>query len=404
VTKIETISSSVSKEIESTHSDILDAQINKKYCGIESKNGCRFLFAYCLPEQETSSNRHFITYTRIARKLNRTMVLTNVGQSRIRSDRMLPFSFYYDVEALRKKFPDVKFITQEDFRKWTKERHNKPGVVHARIERIEPKNTANLVKPELKVLRNMREFDFKFNNSTSFLQLNVGDYGSWASGKGNKRMLRFLISTLNSKKNEEVMLIVHDRKTLIKIKDSIPYAKHLVNAAEKIINGLGEYIAIHWRMEGGEVTLMTKCTEQLVTYLKNLTSKTGINNIYFATDYPLSQRPQSDTFHKLSNEHHQAVKILNSSFYLNTWVSTHSLDYLKEYTALLEPLEDELRGGGLQGILDKLVLIKGSYFISGPKGCCRTVSKYTRRVADERKKLINKGVKRIKNKVDRWWI
>ncbi|CAG8772070.1 6210_t:CDS:1, partial [Acaulospora colombiana] len=72
------------------------------------------------------------------------------------------------------------------------------------------------------------------------------------------------------------------------------------------------------------------------------------NKSSFATDYPLLQQPQSDTFHQLRREHHQAMKILNSSFNLHTWVSTHSLDYLKEYTALAKSLEEELKGGGVQ--------------------------------------------------------
>ncbi|CAG8517624.1 14716_t:CDS:1 [Acaulospora morrowiae] len=380
--------------------DKLDSQINKKYCGIETKDGCRFLFAYHLPEQETSSNKHFVAFAEIARRLKRTIVLTNVGRSRIRWDRMLPFEFYYDVETLQKKFPDVRFITQEEFRKWTKERYNKPNAIHARIERLEPINVEKFVKPDFGALKKMKRFDFAFDNSSAFLQLNIGDDSSWMTGEGNRNMLNFLTTTLNSK--AEVVLLVHDRKFLIETTNPVPYAKHLTNAAEKVIKKLDKYIAIHWRMERGEVAMMPECAKRLVVYLERLASKTGINNIYLATDYPLLQKPQSDTFHKLGDEHHQAMKILNSSFHLNTWVSTHSLDYLKEYTDLAKPLEDELAGGGLQGILDKLILINANYFISGSKGCCRIRSKYTLRVAEERKRLFKKGTVRIKNIIDRW--
>ncbi|CAG8550027.1 6126_t:CDS:1 [Acaulospora morrowiae] len=382
-----------------TH-DELDVQVNKKYCGVETKNGCRFLFAYHMPEQETSSNRHFLAFTQIARQLNRTIVLTNVGQSRIWSARQLPFDFYYNVQAFQKKFPDVNFITQEEFKKWTKERHSKPNAIHANIENKKPKNTFKYVKTKPKVLKEMRRFDFTFNNSSSFLQINIGNKNSWIKEEGHRSMINFLENTLSLE--AEVILVVHDKNYLIKTDDSIPYAKHLTEAAERIVRKLDQYIAIHWRMERAEVEMMPECAKRLVDYLNRLTSRTGIKNIYLATDYPLSRKPQSDTFHKLSNEHHQAMKILNSSFQLDTWISTHSLDYLKEYTALERPLKDELKGGGLQGIVDKLILINATYFVSGPKGCCRILSKYTRRVVDERKELVKKGVTRIKNVVDRW--
>src|SRR2546421_1400275 len=42
-----------------------------------------------------------------------SMVLTNVGNSRINSCQNFTFDFYYDFEALQDKYPDVKFISQD---------------------------------------------------------------------------------------------------------------------------------------------------------------------------------------------------------------------------------------------------------------------------------------------------
>src|SRR4051794_12561945 len=55
---------------------INDTKINQKYC--ESNKECKFLFAYHVPEQETSANFHFYSFIQLAELLNRTIILVNV--------------------------------------------------------------------------------------------------------------------------------------------------------------------------------------------------------------------------------------------------------------------------------------------------------------------------------------
>ncbi|CAG8449893.1 5729_t:CDS:2 [Rhizophagus irregularis] len=60
-----------------------DNEINQKYC---QNSQCKFLFVYSNSEPETKTNVQFInTFAHLANKLNRTLVLTNVGTSRIDS-------------------------------------------------------------------------------------------------------------------------------------------------------------------------------------------------------------------------------------------------------------------------------------------------------------------------------
>src|SRR5688572_1582609 len=70
--------------------DEIDKAVNQKYCG---KPKCEFLFAYYQPEQETKANMHFRTFVNIAQVLKRTIVLTNVGNSRINSCQNYTFDF-----------------------------------------------------------------------------------------------------------------------------------------------------------------------------------------------------------------------------------------------------------------------------------------------------------------------
>ncbi|CAG8593592.1 35773_t:CDS:1 [Gigaspora margarita] len=343
------------------------------------------------------------------------MVLTNVGQSHVSSLKNFSFDFYYDVDKLSKKFPKVKFISQDEFQKWTEEQYNKPDVIHVYLENSK-RNPNFTVKDNTayfdRLLSEYRmdRFDLRLNNSAIFKRIHIGNMGhSSRHGNKNDKLKKRLTTELKS--NAEVMLIKHDviRGPIFERLSPMPYALHITKAASKLAEKLKPYIAIHWRMEQGQVGLMPQCSKSLVTFLKNLTLNTGITNIYFATDYPLVNnkdknnkvRSQSSSFNYIGNKHHTAMKILNSSFNLNTWVSTHALDYLQLYPMGGEKIQEELSGGGIQGIFDKLMLINSDYFIAGPKKCCRYSSTFTYNIMEARQKLFkNNGT--IKNTVGRW--
>ncbi|CAG8731723.1 11639_t:CDS:1, partial [Racocetra fulgida] len=46
--------------------------------------------------------------------------------------------------------------------------------------------------------------------------------------------------------------------------------------------------------------------------------------------------------------------------------------------------ESEFNGAGIHGILDKLVCIEANYFLSGPMGCARLDSSFTRAIREKR--------------------
>ncbi|CAB5394125.1 unnamed protein product [Rhizophagus irregularis] len=333
-----------------------DGLINRKYCG---KDECKFLLAYHLLEQETQANMHFESSIQIAQRLNRTVVLPNVGGSRMHVCRPFPFSFYYDIDGLQQIFPTVQFITQQDFMKWTKELEEKPDTFHAHI--------APRGKP------------FFVENEEPKINLN------------NKLQT-----------NSKVLLIKHNLPMLL-FNDTlnfpvIPYSKNLINIQNNIMKKLDNYLAIHWRIENSNIKLLSKCSTSLVSWIKNFTLEHKIDNIYFATDYPLHgnyDKAQSASFYNIREEHHQAIRTLNSTIKLNTWISLNALDDLKNDDD--EKIKWELEGSGVQGILDKLVLINADWFVSGPRGCARIQSRFTRRIKNAREKLINSGNTKIKN-------
>ncbi|CAB4388984.1 unnamed protein product [Rhizophagus irregularis] len=89
----------------------------------------------------------------------------------------------------------------------------------------------------------------------------------------------------------------------------------------------------------------------------------------------LSFNKYSSTFHIITNYHHDAIKLLNGTFNLNTWVSMKTLNYLfNEFPDYENEIIEELQGSGIQGIFDKLILTNSNYFISGPEGCAHVKS------------------------------
>ncbi|CAI2172828.1 1113_t:CDS:1 [Funneliformis geosporum] len=340
------------------------------------------------------------------------MVLVNVQNSRIGACLNLPYDFYYNVEELKKLFPNVNFITQDDFLSWTKERHEKPDVVLRRIQQGGEPNTiiSNVGLQEWgNVINNqcLEKFDFKFDNQNVSLykKIQIGPKKYWR--KNNEAMTKFIFSNLEHI-NEEVLLI-HPNEVggaLFPSKGEIiplPYAAHMIEAAKNVTNHLKPYIGIHWRQETIKPRVLPNCAKGLIKYINELKLKTGIENIYYATDYPLYNGTQSSTFHVLAREHHESMRMLNSAFTLNTWVSLKALDGLYDiFPQFKKYITEELNGSGIQGILDKLVLIDADYFIIGPHGCARTSSNFTKKVYLARKLLLESGNKDIHNDIDHW--
>ncbi|CAG8479947.1 8606_t:CDS:2 [Diversispora eburnea] len=392
------------------HYEKLDKLINQKYC---YSIKCKFLFPFHPPEQETQCNKHFLSSIQLAEKINRTVVLTNVGNSRIWQTKLFPFNFYYDVDELRNRFPNVNFITQKDFQDWCRERYNKPKAYFAKILNVEPKFTVKYLSPfsgsllaKLQRKDKFYEYDFIFNNKSLFRQFNIGTRRVWRKTREKNLMIKFFQKELNVE--EEVMLITSGLQSP-SFEKLIPisYAKHLVNSANKVIkNQLNDrFIGIHWRMERGKIELMSDCAHRLVNYIKNLTDSTGIDKIYFATDYPISRnssQAQSDTFHQILPEHREAFRIVTEGINVETWLSTSALEYLRKYPEMSFAVEDELSKGGVQGIMDKLILVQSNFFISGPIGCCRYSSTFTQKIVEWRERLMIEDDKRIENLVDRW--
>jgi hypothetical protein len=307
---------------------------------------------------------------------------------------------------MKKMFPNIKFMTQETFKDWTKELLIKPDTLHTWFIEDGRNDSYSIrdhdqiavepgVRYEKKILYKLciDQFDLKISD---YLEFHTGiqyldDF--------EYKMFNFFTENLKDKKSPVILIRNRSRRQMFPlIEEPIPFAPHIIKQATEIRNKLQPYYCIHWRMEQGKSEKMPKCAENLIKTINHLKRKEGINNVYLATDYPISGgKPASDTFYKVKKEHRLAIQMLNSTLDLNTWIS---LNAFKEFRND-KKYDSEFTSSGIHGILDKLTCIQSDYFISGPKDCCRIRSTYTRLIGEARRDLIDNGDNRIRNVITR---
>ncbi|CAG8543924.1 2582_t:CDS:2, partial [Cetraspora pellucida] len=405
INKESTINSDSSIETLSTK----DEEINMKYC---HDTTCKFIFPYFHQEQETRVNIHTRVYIHLARALNRTMVLANVGNSNVRACSPNSFDFYYDTGALQEQYPDIRFITQDRFSEWSKERKISPITQHSWM--IQDGRNDSLTVREKKTMEMDEGIEFGIDEKKSFcldkFNLNITNYKEFHTGivekpenltefyrvklpKFREEMLNFVINNLKTPQmmEHEVIMILNKSPRIIfpEVDKVIPYSPYIIDQSKNIRSKLKTYIAIHWRMEEGDPILMPECAERLITKVKRIQKLHKIKNVYLATDFPINGgKAQSQTFLEISDSHKKAMEILglngnssvnnnsNHQIKFNTWVSMNGFSQIRNHPKY----ETEFNGAGIHGILDKLICIQADYFLSGPKGCARLDSSFTRAI------------------------
>ncbi|CAG8713956.1 18191_t:CDS:2, partial [Racocetra fulgida] len=288
-----------------------DEKINIKYC---QEKTCKFLFPYYHPEQETRANIHARLYTQLARTLNRTLVISNVGNSKIRACSRYPFDFYYDLKAFQKDYPDIRFLTQDKFLEWTKERKIRPITQHSQVIQDNFNKSFKSQKKKAMGIKESAKLGNKRRKTycTDLFNLNITNYKQIHTGIGEfdrEAMLKLATNTLKTPSitgEYEVIMILNTSPAEIfpNVTKVIPYSPYILEESKKIIKKLKSHIAVHWRME------------QAIEIL-------GLNG-----------------------------SIANSSDHIkiDTWISMDAFSQIRD-----DPkYESEFNGAGIHGILDKL--------------------------------------------------
>nr|CAG8510763.1 3938_t:CDS:2 [Entrophospora candida] len=401
-------------------------------------------------KQESKANIHLRSHVKLAESLDRILVIPNVGSSRFTASSPFPPTLYYDFNLLKKMFPNAKLVPQEEYEQWIENQPNHKKIIAEHITLSETKDVNDIIftkgyykEPEqqqdqqiglyksftiLKDSSNYRKQMNSINKNENILykfKINIIELKEVWMLMVRKRdeFSEFMIKSLESDSQILLINVRLKRPIFSNLNKPIPYAEHIRNEALKIANQLeSSYIAIHWRMEGELPENMPNCAIELVKAIQKIREDTGIKNVYLATDFPITcekngsisinagnidKHTQSITFHDITFDHIKAMKILISAIKdIKTWKSLNAFGYLnyigKEEQNNGDLLVNELQGSDVQGILDKLVCINSNYFLSGPEGCCKVLSSYTRQIANSREQLLSEGNKNILNSITRW--
>ncbi|CAJ0910300.1 13584_t:CDS:2 [Entrophospora sp. SA101] len=207
---------------------------------------------------------------------------------------------------------------------------------------------------QIDIMNSKCHYDLK-TNVTKFKEISILKNGFlYNSTEQRKNFSEFLIEDLKS--DSQILFIFSklQQPGFPNMYKPIPYAEHIMYEASKIINQLDlSYIAIHWRMEQAVPKNLPNCARELVKTIQKIKENTGINNVYLTTYFPLTYN-RNGSIKKKNKEN---------------------------------LLFNELKGPGVQGILD----INSNYFLSGPRDCCRTISIFTKQIANSRKQLLDEG-------------
>ncbi|CAB4404967.1 unnamed protein product [Rhizophagus irregularis] len=371
---------------------------------------CKFLFPYKISEQESKAQKHMIQYAQMAQKLDRILILPNVGKSRIGSCLEYPFNYYYLIESLQRNFPNLKLMTQKQFYKWVKSQKNKkPSYQHIIIQENRNRKFHDFIKDQSNNNNNINiitkkglcfdeidEMDFDNNNNYNYnYNLTIGGR-YWKNDQSLENLSNFIINNLKLFNNTEILLM--EQKFIYPLfPNHIPhleYSPHIINKAIKISQHIKPYIAIQWRMELGNPLNMPKCAEKLISRLEDLKKVYNTKNIYFATDYPLKDSlRQSFSFHDIKQEYHgKAIDILRDNINFFSWFNFTPTDQFGNNMNI-----KEFALSGIPGILDKIVCTRAKIFLIAPPECRKKTSSYTSMINSERFDLMKANVEGIEN-------
>ncbi|KAH7881737.1 hypothetical protein F5I97DRAFT_1833062 [Phlebopus sp. FC_14] len=418
---------------------------------------CRkFLLPVRIGEQESKARQHLLQLATLARELNRTLVLPNVGRSRLGVSAKWPFETYYDAQTFAASRGFAATMQLADFRSWTHGRQVeltshfvsmkiKGKGDHAEAGREDFTLGETEIDPKLSLCLEAKLPDLRLSSPTGLLvsfkpgrlknmhtpsqlvQLFSGPVYRKSSAESHLANpsdgLLPDVATVTDFANVDVIVVDYDLRYPIFNEPSVglSYALPLYDLADKLAETARPFLAVHWRMEGVPVQNLAWCAVSLINVLRGLLEEgqgENIRSVWFATDYPLlldestsnginGRGPpryggrKSSTFKTLTSEHDDAVELVKDAFRPGRELDAYRLTDLSEqllsysYTEGKFDIEDELlEDSGIHGILDKLVTVQSQIFVSGSEDCSKT-SSFSKQIIDGRQEAYTTDTQKV---------
>jgi hypothetical protein len=415
----------------------LEMETRNQFCSKgNADNGpssCKFLLPLKIAEQSLNAHVHLVQLLKLARALNRTLILPNVGKNGVGACRRWRFSVYYDERALLSG-PDgdnsSSVIQQDRFKAWVDSLRYSPSSQLVSVDWTHPKK---LLQFSAGVQSNDGlDFYIHHNSETAamfytfaeclnrkFPQLDltgpfpplsfvVSDHGKQERSGGDiSRVLLEKLSALalahtqseplrtisnhsadydfNRVQMSPDVLIVSWNIPLSTFQPhqttTIHYSPQLRALAARLVRHLGSYVAVTWNVETSKGDAVLGCIEALRSALHHVLSshkQLGIRNIWLAGNLS-----PSDLLHP--SEPLCASTLAGETFFVPDVKLTGVRQELERMIREGEEIDDVASNGdqvvrkqevmkdaGVLGILDKLVSMRSTVFVTASKGCGKT--------------------------------
>ena len=368
---------------------------------------CRFLFPVRVAEQESKARIHFFQLAKLASRLNRTLVLPKVGKSKIGACFKWSFDTYYDLDSLNTTLIDPPAVVdQEDFQVWLEDvtipttRFFSVGPSRSTLpeESSSAKDTGIHVyqaepydgwRNDLPgCLSKSRWLDDVYPTFMTVAQSTRGIQSNPLS----ESMITALSdeSSMHPTTAPQILVLDWNLRYPVFPSDSstqqLRYSQNLVGLARQLAPS-HDYLAVHWRMETIDPSVLVDCAHALVDLLVRLLHDEliahNVTTVWFASDYPYpiarrtktQPRPaleaKSGTFREFEIRHEEAIQVLRMAFEeggeLDGWKVTDIPEAMESHVVDKELVND----AGVLGIVDKLIGIQANLFVSGSNRCAR---------------------------------
>ncbi|KAF8625240.1 hypothetical protein AX17_006906 [Amanita inopinata Kibby_2008] len=425
VTRIPESKSSSAKTV--SYADVMNL------CGpvYVSNKPCRFLLPYRVAEQESKARLHFSQLVHLARALNRTLILPNVGKSRMGVCFGWDFEVYYDISGLDEL--GVQYARLDVLKAWIDDRASRRHSTSGQLLFLEEKSDFSSITDDrhLREDFNVRKIDneslldsgcFKsrFQNllikSDSVTVITIPSPMKTATTEiatklintlhGNTRLHSFKAPRSDNSDTDvgasmsedpDILVINWDLRHSVFLAPvfDVRYSPRLIDLASKLAPP-GPYLAVHWRMETIEPDNLPQCAYALVDTLVNILHDPSISGdiaaVWLASDVPFllqsNMAAKSGTLKVLTASHQEAIEIVRAAFALDGGLTDWRLHTLEQ--ALSDRYThdgyhaDWLDDSGVRGILDKIITAQAALFVGGTRRCSR-ISSYTKQIVDMRK-------------------
>ena len=392
----------------------------------------KFLLPLEIAGQGLNARAHLVQLLELARGLNRTLVLPNVGKNRVGACRRWRFDVYYDEQALSSgldgDFNDV--IQQDRFRTWVDSLASPPSSQLVSLDWTYRRNLSSVAIGG----QSNSSFDFYIyddsDTTTAFygrtgclsrkfprlnltgqfppLSLVAVDHNKQKKDSGiiSRTLLEKLSGGTLTHGRPEPLTKIDDHATdygfdstyvspdVLILSWNIPvpvlqphattildYSPQLRALATRLVRRLGPYIAVVWDVETSKGDAVLGCVEALRSTLHSVLhghEGLGIGNIWLAGNLS-----PSDLLY--SPEHFCPSTFTKGSFFAPDAKLTGVHEELERMVLEGEEVDDVAKNGdevarkgevlkdvGVLGILDMLVLVRSMVFVIPSKSCGKT--------------------------------